>query len=150
MGIDPVTHEPLHKEEETSSKEQINNNQSNFGGDQQQQLSLKDCDHVSSSSADNNSSSSTDESPSLDPNCSEDDLLMSYILSDAFLDNSSWNFMATTKDDDQEFGLCNWSDESSSSWLLDYQDLKDEDLGTAYLNDMSMSIAPPEMNGNKH
>ncbi|XP_038708631.1 MYB-like transcription factor ODO1 isoform X2 [Tripterygium wilfordii] len=110
MGIDPVTHESLHKEE-TSSEEQVNNNQPNSGaGHDQHQLPLKDSGHVSS--ADNNSTSSTDESGSLGHN-SADDLLMNYVLSDAFFDNSSWNFMAS-KDDDQErseFGLSDWSDE---------------------------------------
>ncbi|KAJ0100406.1 hypothetical protein Patl1_19927 [Pistacia atlantica] len=86
MGIDPVTHEPL-KKQETGTK-------------------------------DNNPEAAA---KSLDPNSSDDDLLMSYMWSETFLDDTSWSFPAAREIEyGDQFGRLS-SSEENCSWLMDYQ-----------------------------
>jgi myb proto-oncogene protein len=135
MGIDPITHEPLHKEatpQDTLSHaidqrdiEVINNHQE----------STKICGQASS--IDNSSAptenSSTDESKSMEP--SDNDLLMNYIWSETFLDESLWNFPAAGENY-SNFGSS--SPENYSELSLNYKDFGDEDFGFGCLSDMGM------------
>lgn len=151
MGIDPVTHEPLNKQE--SPQESIvpchtNYDQPNFNADGQQVLP-QNCGHASSSTTDNSSTTTPTENSSVDecigssePNSTTDsDPLMSCIWSEVFLDDSSWNFQATRGGDYSEFGLSKSSSEDSNSpWVLDSKDLGDEFFGLSCFSDMDLSI----------
>ncbi|CAK7337071.1 unnamed protein product [Dovyalis caffra] len=148
MGIDPVTHEPLKKQvspQESTVPCDANYDQPNFNTDHDQQVLPKTSGHASSST-DNSStttptenSSSVDECRSSEPN-SDNDPLMSYIWSEAFLDDTSWNFQAT-REDFSEFGVSNSSSEDSNSpWFLDSKDLGDEFFGLSCFSDMDLSI----------
>lgn len=141
MGIDPVTHEPLRKDEASTEGQATSDHRANNGdGDHDhhqpagkleasnvQQEKQETCDYHMFSN-DNPSSQaenySTDESRSLD-----DDLLMSYMWSETFLDDTSWKFPdTTTKEEYGEFGFSSSSDENTS-WLMDYQDFGDGEFG---------------------
>ncbi|GAV64866.1 Myb_DNA-binding domain-containing protein [Cephalotus follicularis] len=133
MGIDPVTHKPLNKEAVTHETPNHTNDHLNFSIDHEELK--KDCDHGTSNE---NSSTPTenwpiDESQSLEPN-NDDDPLINYILSETFLDDTSWEFPAA-REVYSEFGLS--SSEENSSWLLGYQDLGHGDFGC--FNSMDMN-----------
>lgn len=137
MGIDPVTHEPLHKhatppempalvdaEPQEPGKANNNNNDNNNG-------TTTSCDANSSSNLENNS---TGEPRPAAP-ASEDDL-MSYIWSDEFLSNVSWSFLAQGEEcSELGFSSATSSEDGSSPWL-DYEDLMNEDFGFDFLNEV--------------
>ncbi|KAF2315784.1 hypothetical protein GH714_040322 [Hevea brasiliensis] len=88
----------------------------------------------SSSSSDNSSITPTESS---DPH-SDDDPLMSYILSDTFLeDSSTWNF-PVTREEYCEFGMS--SLEGNSPWFLELKDLGDDYFGLGRFNDADLSV----------
>ena len=131
MGIDPVTHGPLQEQKPTREKpiaeEECMNN--NNGG-------ASSIDNSSSSGIEN---SSAVESQPLDPK-SYDDPLMSYLLSDNFLEDCSLNFLGNGDQSGfSDFGLSS-SSEESSTWLLDSKDLV-EDFGLGCFN-IDMDILP--------
>lgn len=124
MGIDPLTHEPLHKAATPQQTFcQTNDMEVN------QEEPPKACSHVSSNDNSNThtENSSTDESRSSDPG--DDDLLMSHIWFETFLDDSFWNSPVASGN----FGLP--SSEGNSEWFLDYKDFGDEDFGLGCLSD---------------
>ncbi|KAK9292414.1 hypothetical protein L1049_020383 [Liquidambar formosana] len=147
MGIDPITHEPLQKQATNSEEMPTHaNDQPQF--DLGQHEMPKDYGHITSNrnSSSPTENSSGDESRSSDPT-SDDDPLMSYILSDTFLNESSWDFPATTGEENSEFGLSS-SSEENFAWLLNYKDFGDEDLGFGCFNDMDI-MNTLEMGGNQ-
>ncbi|XP_031265857.1 protein ODORANT1-like [Pistacia vera] len=122
MGIDPVTHEPLKKQEtgtqdnnpEAAAKFDVNN-------DQQEEAKV--------SSQTENYSTDESNSRSLDPNSSDDDLLMSYMWSETFLDDTSWSFPAAREIEyGDQFGRLS-SSEENCSWLMDYQEFGEGEFG---------------------
>nr|QCH41117.1 MYB transcription factor 5 [Dimocarpus longan] len=151
MGIDPVTHEPLQKQVIDNSQEQApnshddeenSNNDHDHDHDHEEQPS-SDADHdhhqkdLVPVNSDKNSCSNNESSPrSMDPS-SDDDLLMSYMWAETLLEDNSWDFMVTTRD---QFGLsssstCSTSssEEKHSSWLMDYQVFgDDQDFGLGF------------------
>ncbi|KAJ6339314.1 hypothetical protein OIU77_007304 [Salix suchowensis] len=139
MGIDPVTHQPLSKQE--SPRESRVPCPTNYD-----QLVLPGiCGHASSRT-DNSSTTTPAGNSSVDgragssePN-NDDDPPASFIWSDIFLDDSSWNFQATGEDY-SELGVSNSSsDDSISTWFLDCEDLGDEFFGLSCFSDMDSSI----------
>lgn len=142
LGIDPITHEPLHREaapEETLC-------QANDQGDIEVNLleTPQVYGHLSSSDNSNapTENSSADESRSSDPG--EDDLLTSHVWPETFLDDSLWNFSANSSSY-SGFGLP--SSEDNSGWLLDYKDFGDEEFGLGCFSDMDMNALDM---GSKH
>ncbi|XP_044468790.1 MYB-like transcription factor ODO1 [Mangifera indica] len=132
MGIDPVTHEPLNKQE--ISKQDSDNPEAaakfDVNGDQQEAAAIKSRDNSSSQTTENYSA---DESRSLEPN-SDEDLLLSFI-SETFLDDTPWNFSAAREIEYGEFGRLS-SSEENSSWLMDYQQLAEGEFGLGnYFNE---------------
>ncbi|KAJ6688634.1 hypothetical protein OIU74_017191 [Salix koriyanagi] len=106
---------------------------------------LEICGHASSRT-DNSSTTTPAGNSSVDgragssePN-NDDDPPVSFIWSDIFLDDSSWNFQATGEDY-SELGVSNSSsDDSISTWFLDCEDLGDEFFGLSCFSDMDLSI----------
>ncbi|EEF51531.1 r2r3-myb transcription factor, putative [Ricinus communis] len=127
MGIDPVTHEPLNKQVNPQELVPYDHHSSNNSHDHRDQKLPKtnNCDH--SSSSDNSSTPpencSIDECRSTNPN-SDDDPLMNYILSETFLEDSTWNF-PMTREEYCEFGKSS-SSEGNSPWLLDLKNIEDD------------------------
>lgn len=148
MGIDPITHEPLHKDQASPPQEtlicQANDHQQTADVEVNdiQQEPPKFCGHVSSSESSSapTENSSTDESRSLD-HMSDDDLLLSWVWSDeTFLDDDSlWNLnFQGTSENNSEFGIPS-SEDNSSEWLLDYKAFGDEEFGLSCFNEMDMN-----------
>ncbi|EXB86983.1 Protein ODORANT1 [Morus notabilis] len=131
MGIDPVTHEPLNGQKDKYSSTSTSTPQdddqkpceANSSSNQQEMIiaeenhvmlgtnSNVDNSNVSIQTDQNSSSSTDDQSQPLD--------LMSYLLSENFLEDSSWNFPTS------DFGVTS-SSEESSTWLLSSKDLGDD------------------------
>ncbi|XP_075648215.1 MYB-like transcription factor ODO1 [Castanea sativa] len=134
MGIDPITHEPLNKEATQPNTLCQSLDQRDIEVNHQE--STKICGQASS--IDNSSAptenSSTGESQSLDPG--DNDLLMSYIWSESYLDDSLWNFPATGEDY-SNFGSS--SPENYSEFSLNYKDFFGEDFGFGCFSDMDMN-----------
>ncbi|XP_057952776.1 MYB-like transcription factor ODO1 [Malania oleifera] len=146
MGIDPVTHKQLNEQDdapqlETQSFEHCANDL----------VSKSISDRPKASKNSNQATSednygtpppqkcSSDESQSCDRNRDDDDLLMSYLQSESFFNEMSWNIMPETgMEECNEIGSC--SSEDNWSWLLDYQlqEDGDEDFGFVYFNDFDM------------
>ncbi|XP_044505075.1 MYB-like transcription factor ODO1 [Mangifera indica] len=132
MGIDPVTHEPLKKQETSDDKPEAAA-KFDVNGEQEGEAVNKSSEKVGSmndNSSSQNENYSTDESNSrsLDPN-SDDDLLMSYMWSETFLDDTSWSFPAACREIEYgEFGRLS-SSEENSAWLMDYQELGEGEFG---------------------
>ncbi|XP_059666979.1 MYB-like transcription factor ODO1 [Cornus florida] len=133
MGINPVTHEPLHEQEMPSH---TNNYSSSRDTNQQKSSKIK----AIVTSSDNFSypaeKLTMEESQSLHTHNDIEEPLMSCILSDTFADEALWKFVATGKEI-SEFGLC--SSEDSSEWWLNYQEFGDEDFGLGVFSDMDMN-----------
>lgn len=137
MGIDPITHERLYKQAAVPREVPniTNDLQAHFVFGQLEKN--KKFGHVTSSENSNSSHEnySSRESPLLNPNDDNDDPL-SYILSDTFLNDSPWNFPAIGVED-SELGFS--SSDDNFAWLLDYQDLGDEELMLGLFNDMDIT-----------
>lgn len=137
MGIDPVTHELLTDQNEkcsttpqdqkpcraASQKPSCAASQEIIAAEDQKvnvMLGTTSINVDNSNVSIRTENSSTDESQPLDPK-TYDDPLMSYLLSDNFLEDSSWNFPASTADNFSDFGVS--SSGESSAWLLSSNDL---------------------------
>ncbi|MED6160087.1 MYB-like transcription factor odo1 [Stylosanthes scabra] len=144
MGIDPVTHEPLSKNESSSSPQdqknlqqqqqeekepnkEANNNNNNNGG-----LNSEENNSNSSSSSPTENSSSGEESILLD----DDSLMMNDLwmdhenpLVDALLWDTTTPNVEGTNTSVDDMGLITvpsyWEDNNNYAWLLDF----DEDIG---------------------
>lgn len=119
MGIDPVTHQPLHKQDNKGAAASHDviyyDHQPNFSGDQQQ-ISKNNCEAHASSSCNTTPTESSEPS-------SNDDPLMSYKISDSFLEDSKWNFPVEYC----EFGM--FSPEGNCPWFLEHKDIGDDCFG---------------------
>ncbi|KAL6123357.1 hypothetical protein ACLB2K_075879 [Fragaria x ananassa] len=132
MGIDPITHELLQRQVTTTPQEtpcEVNI---------QQSVNIPEhgvSGNENGSSATKNSSSNEAQSL-IEANANvEDDPLVSYILSDTFLEDWSWSFPAV-EDGYNDLGLSSTSSEdNSSAWFMDCKDfgVEDFELGN-YIN----------------
>ncbi|KAL5748547.1 hypothetical protein ACOSP7_025587 [Xanthoceras sorbifolium] len=133
MGIDPVTHEPFHKEankppaEESSS--QADNNLPAESGNHQMVESMDETNNMednSSSSPTENSSS--DDSRLLDSICNDESLLNSLWIDEPPLIDASWNNIQPGGQNISDMSLPSWED-NSCAWLLDCHDFGIHDFG---------------------
>lgn len=120
MGIDPVTHEPLHKQ---ANPEAAPCKNIKYDGDQQE-IPNNNYAQASSFSSDSSSTTPTESSEPV----SDDDPLMSYILSNTFLEDSTWDFhFPVMREEYCEFGM-------SSS-----EGIGDDYFGLGRFNDVDLS-----------
>ncbi|PKI54490.1 hypothetical protein CRG98_025004 [Punica granatum] len=145
MGIDPVTHEPLYKDDQVSPQDQTvcrpdaEQVKLDVGTNGDFLLPALSCENSSNCSPTENSSN--DGCQSLDQSNDPDDPLMRYIWSEAFLDDSAWNFMQGTSSTD-EFSICGLSSsEDNASWLLSCKSFEEERfLVDCFVGDMDMNM----------
>ncbi|KAE8678320.1 Protein ODORANT1 [Hibiscus syriacus] len=127
MGIDPITHEPLHKPDTPQEAVVGATNDHHPNLDAVDQLELpKDSGDVSSSAAVEFSppteNSSTDESVS----GNEEDPSLNLIWSEAFLNDLTWNFSGPGSGGEYgELGFSS-SEENTFSWVLDDRNVVDD------------------------
>lgn len=150
MGIDPVTHEPLHKETENSQSHAADNFPDQSEKIHQLEANGNINEENSSSSPTDHQNSSSDESNLCDRNLYENDHpLISCLFRDEPPDQIQvpWEFPPTHLENFNSF----WGDENCS-WLLDCQDLGIHDFDFDCLNDMEMNKSPNslEMGSNQY
>ncbi|KAK1384836.1 MYB transcriptional factor [Heracleum sosnowskyi] len=147
MGIDPVTHEPLRKEEETNSQKEILSQP--FESPAETENLVTPTHHTNDMASSENSctptdqNSSGDESNSLSAICDQiDDSLISYLFEDDTpgLVDAPWEFPAVAKENfnNVETVLPSWDE--SCPWLLDCQDFGIQDFGFDCFNDVEMNM----------
>ncbi|KAM7504651.1 hypothetical protein LguiB_003555 [Lonicera macranthoides] len=149
MGIDPVTHETLHKQEttpqETSSKTSDGGEKTQIS---KQGLPINDGCRTSNDNINThiqNDDQANKSQPVDQPHTNEDhDPLMSYILSDAFLNDASWTF-ALAGDECSEFGLS--SSDENSAWWSEFEDLVDREIELGCMDNINMNTLET---GDKH
>ncbi|GLT91010.1 hypothetical protein SLE2022_089200 [Rubroshorea leprosula] len=133
MGIDPVTHEPLNKEEkrtDSSSPQPTENNNHAAEND----ASANSEDNSSSVLAENCSS---DDSNLLDSICNDEALLNILWMDEAPLFDASWGVINPPENGNcgtMATALPSW-EEDNCSWLLDCQDFGIHDFGPDSLDD---------------
>ncbi|KAF9668242.1 hypothetical protein SADUNF_Sadunf15G0108700 [Salix dunnii] len=147
MGIDPVTHEPLNKQDSPRESRvpcHTTHDQPIMNADNQL-IPPEICGHASSRTDKSSTATPAGNSSvevcvgSSEPN-NDNDPPASFIWSEIFLDDSSWNFQAT-REDYSELGVSNSSsDDSISTWFLDSEDLGDEFFGLSCFSDMDLGI----------
>lgn len=162
MGIDPVTHEPLHKDEamddhqdnnkEITSPNDTNNN--NLPPQSDHQNHHDQSDSNMNSSEDNSSSSlsqaeinssSGDESLLLDSICNDDSLMNSLWV------DSLWSSCPPNNEHQKfnDMGLLPSFDDNCA-WLLDCQDFGIHDFGLDCFNDIELNALNNLEMGDKH
>ncbi|KAK9276719.1 hypothetical protein L1049_006255 [Liquidambar formosana] len=141
MGIDPVTHEPFHKEDtanETPSSHPNHLPESDDNHHHQQLLEtdgIINSEYSSSSSAENCPS---DESQLLDSICKDDQLMNCLWGDETPLVDASWKFPTAAEDNfNNNIGLSSW--EENCAWLLDCQDFGIHDYGFECFNDIELN-----------
>ncbi|GLU05639.1 hypothetical protein SLE2022_227280 [Rubroshorea leprosula] len=142
MGIDPVTHEPLIKEEKVaeSSSLQPTENKENNDHAVENDATANSEDNSSTTQTENCSS---DDSNLLDSICNDESLLNSLWMDEAPLVDASWNISNPPSVENANCGtmltaLPSWEDDGYS-WLLDYQDFGIHDFGFDCLNDIELN-----------
>lgn len=155
MGIDPITHEPLHKEETNSpidSSSHLVPANNNIKAHNDQSKLFENNNDIASSE---NSSSPTDQNSSSDDQsivltsigdesnlvmCDQlDDSLISYLFEDdqtPGLVDATWDFSAANV---QDFNNVSSWDESCA-WLLDCQDFGVHDFGFDCFNEVDTNM----------
>lgn len=152
MGIDPVTHEPLHKEENHSQLETLSQpaevenptipiQETNGIAITEQQTSvMASSEYSCSPPADQNSSG--DDSNSLGAICDQiDDSLISYLFEDETtpgLVGASWDLPTATENFNKVEVPPSWDE--TCAWLLDCQDFGIQDFGFDYFNDVELNM----------
>ncbi|KAK4365244.1 hypothetical protein RND71_016602 [Anisodus tanguticus] len=158
MGIDPVTHEPLIKEENSLDQPIPESDQNKNNGHQQVVVVLEstsvtavatssELDNSSTSSSSSSSENSfciTDESKLILDTLNENDPVLSYLLeaNDAPpLIDSSWELPVKSFDNiNNNNNMTSWDDESFN-WLLDCQDFGIHDFGfDNCFNDVELEV----------
>lgn len=148
MGIDPVTHEPFHKQpapNETSSGADDNGPENATHNLQLPEAIISDQDNSTSSPPEN--LSSTDESLLLDSICN-DESLMNCLWGDEMQLDPSWKFPAGGGESFSNMGLPSWDD--GCAWLLDCQDFGIHDFGFDCFNDIEVNSLNTLEMGDKH
>ncbi|KAK1356587.1 Myb-related transcription factor [Heracleum sosnowskyi] len=166
MGIDPVTHEPLHKEETHSQMEilsqpfqslaEIENRtnpiqqtnvvanteeQTNVIASSEEQTIIMASSEYSCSLAADQNLSGDDDSNSLGAICDQiDDSLISYLFEDETpgLVDASWDLPAATEIFNKVDVPSSWDE--TCAWLLDCQDFGIQDFGLDYFNDVELKL----------
>jgi len=137
MGIDPVTHEPLNKEETKTSESSSHSDHS----PNNHEVKSQETNDNNPSSEENSICSpaenlSNDESNLL--SLCDDDLLMSCLWGDEetpIIDEISWDFPTAGPDFNNSNGsITSWDE--TCSWLLDCQDFGVQDFGVDCFNDV--------------
>ncbi|KAF2313130.1 hypothetical protein GH714_009409 [Hevea brasiliensis] len=138
MGIDPVTHEPFHKEaktEESSSISQTDNLLPESGNNNNNNSSMQENDGIANSEENSSSPQEnccSDESILLNSICNDETLLNSLWIDEPPLVDASWNNNnppATENTNNGEMGYPYPSWEDNCTWLLDCQDFGVQDFG---------------------
>ncbi|KAM2281470.1 hypothetical protein ACFX1S_042065 [Malus domestica] len=159
MGIDPITHEPLHKqaitpeempceasnqpagsdvnipqnmdipEHEVYSNSEASNQPAGLDMNIPRNMNIPEHEISSNSdgggSASENSPSNESQSAEPNPNYSEeDDPLLSFILSDTFLEDLTWDFSTSSEDGSSD----NPTEENSLAWFMDCKDFGVQDF----------------------
>lgn len=142
MGIDPVTHEPLHEEKSITVEPSLPADQfpkpENHQEQVQQNNDMVSSEENSCSPADQNSS--TEESHSLDSICDDSDQLISYLLGDdaPCLVDAPWEIPAVGHNFEN---ACVPSWDENYAWLLDCQDFGIHDFGfDCFSNDVEANM----------
>lgn len=148
MGIDPVTHEPLHKEsmdnKETSTENTNNNLPAQSGNNQSQETdSVVTSEDNNSSLSQTENSSSGDDSLLLESICNDESLMNSLWVeeeSNPLVLDSLWNCPDVVPNGDKlnDMGILP-SLEDSCAWLLDCQDFGIHDFGLDCFNDIELN-----------
>ncbi|XP_051129345.1 MYB-like transcription factor ODO1 [Andrographis paniculata] len=141
MGIDPITHKPLHKEEPENAKSHTSENfpesiKSGPGETQNPNTNNANQEENSRALADQNSSSEE----LAGNNLYENDPLISCLFHDDAQDNQiqvPWEFPTTNFTDFDAF----WDE--NCAWLLDYQDLSIHDFGFESSSKVETSVLTP-------
>ncbi|XVF52688.1 hypothetical protein PTKIN_Ptkin05aG0038500 [Pterospermum kingtungense] len=148
MGIDPVSHEPLNKDQANKAEESSSHADNNSADHNH---NINENDGVTNSSSEDNSSTPTehcssttttaDDSNLLDNICKDESLLTSLWIDEPPLVDASWNSTtipagsgeSTCKDT----SLPSWGD--NCAWFLDCQDFGVHDFGFDFLNDIELN-----------
>ncbi|KAI7734593.1 hypothetical protein M8C21_010810 [Ambrosia artemisiifolia] len=147
-GIDPVTHEPLQKEQrdtETSSSPEENSSQfeiNNHSPPLESTNATRSFKDNSSSSPHENCSSLSGESEKLFQSFCEDEKLLNYLLGDnepPLVDITSWESPNNAQNFNDDIDVFTSWDECAT-WLLDCQDFGVHDFGLDCFNEVEMSI----------
>lgn len=152
MGIDPVTHEPLHKEENHSQLETLSQpaevenptipiqETNGIAITEEQTNVMASSEYSCSPPADQNSSG--DDSNSLGAICDQiDDSLISYLFEDETtpgLVGASWDLPTATENFNKVEVPPSWDE--TCAWLLDCQDFGIQDFGFDYFNDVELNM----------
>lgn len=147
MGIDPVTHKPLHQQVSNPPENPCQANYLPSFAINHQEIIAENCVQYGTTSTTTSTTTTTTttdteyssikiESQPLDHSNKDDDPLMSYILSGTFLGDSSWNLLSAGDDSYSDFGVS--PSEDGSTWLLDYKDFAEENFGLARFSDMDI------------
>lgn len=145
MGIDPVTHEPLQKEE-TNSQVEILSQPFQSPAEEIQVTPVQNTNGMASSEnscTPTDQNSSGDESNSLSAICDQiDDSLISYLFEDDTpgLVDAPWEFPAIAKENFNKVDTVLPSWDESCPWLLDCQDFGIQDFGFDCFNDVEMNM----------
>ncbi|KAK9068014.1 hypothetical protein SSX86_012125 [Deinandra increscens subsp. villosa] len=146
MGIDPVTHEPLHKETEANitSSSSTEKPKSQFSRSASANT-LDSFDNSSSTVLSENSLLANDqdqETEALFESLCEDEKLLNYLLGEdepPLVDTLTWELPNNMSGfDNRPNGFASWED--CATWLLDCQDFGVHDFGLDSFNDVEISI----------
>ncbi|KAK8655964.1 hypothetical protein V6N13_108526 [Hibiscus sabdariffa] len=141
MGIDPVTHEPLHK---SDTPHKAPNGDHHPSLDALQLELPKDCAAEFSPPTEN---SSADESRSTSESGNEEDPSMNLIWSEVFLNDLSWNISGLdSRGEYGKLGLFS-CEESSFSWLLDNRNIIDDHRNFGFGEFSEIDINSLDMGG---
>lgn len=149
MGIDPVTHEPLHKETKAED---------NLPPDSSNQQKAESSDGTNNNVEDNSSSSPTENSSSTDDSllleniCNDDCLLNSLWIDEPPLIDAPWNISNQPVEENiNETGLpVAWDHQDNCSWLLDCQDFGIHDFGIDCFSDFELNTLNNLEVGGRH
>lgn len=135
MGVDPVTHEPLHKQLLSEEAEAPSSDASHS------QESGNRCAAENDSIINSEANSSSSRPPE---NCSSDDsLLLDNICKNESLGKSMWIDEAALVDESWE-NICHVGlpsvEENSCAWLLDCQDFGIHDFGLDCFSDIEFNV----------
>lgn len=137
MGIDPVTHEPLHKQ--STSSIETPSHASHPGESDNQVPSLPENNDIAKSEDNSNSpteNSSVDESRLVDGVYDEDPLLSCLLGDEPPLVDVSWKFPAAGENL-SAIEFPGWDE--NCAWLFDCQDFGIHDFGLDCFNDIEMN-----------
>lgn len=132
MGIDPVTHEPFHKE--TKAEESNSSQADNLRESSNHQMVETDPGNnnleENSRSPTENSSNDDSSSSLLENLCSDDSILLNSLwMDEPALVDATWNNIPPAASQNiNDIGIPSWED-NSCSWLLDCQDFGIHDFG---------------------